>query len=507
MKQVIVTRSNSGNCYTYFRDKKELSLSHPLLAHIFELYQDGTDPEEWLNNLQGHSITIPGLGVFKKQTIEHYFEKFRLLQANGYFSRDKKENEVTGKFTPTVIEKSLANIGQVTFEVTERCQLNCKYCGYGDFYRDYDQRENKNLSVDKAHRLLDFLGEYWNSEQNLSHDRNIYIGFYGGEPLLNIDFIKNIIAYVKAMPMAHNRFTFTMTTNGLLVEKYMDFLAENRFNLLISLDGDREGNDYRVFQNGNPAFDDIIKNISALQNKHPEYFQKQVNFHAVHHKRNTVESIFRFIKETFNKIPIVNEISAYGINPQYKDQFMATYSNLTESLFQSTDYKTIERELFTNLPTIRSMSIFLHHYGGSTYKVYPALAFPHKKSVRTPTGTCLPFSRRLYVTVNGKILPCETIGHRFALGNVTATGVDIDFQRMADFYNRQFDAVRSMCRQCYNLDTCLACLFNMEFEDGHPKCTQFQGYADFSLYIADHMSYLEKNPGLSKRILEEVVSE
>jgi sulfatase maturation enzyme AslB (radical SAM superfamily) len=59
--------------------------------------------------------------------------------------------------------------------------------------------------------------------------------------------------------------SFAITTNGLLMEKYMNFLVENDFNLLISLDGNAKNNRYRVFKNGKPAFKKILENIRALQ--------------------------------------------------------------------------------------------------------------------------------------------------------------------------------------------------------------------------------------------------
>lgn len=57
------------------------------------------------------------------------------------------------------IKLSLANTPQITFEVTDACNLSCRYCAYGDLYSDYDDRENKMLSVDKAIRLLSYINQ------------------------------------------------------------------------------------------------------------------------------------------------------------------------------------------------------------------------------------------------------------------------------------------------------------------------------------------------------------
>ena len=507
MKAAIITKTAKGNQYAYFRNKNELSLSHPLLAYMVELHNNGVNLDQWKKNLEskGSTITFAECGTFKKNEIDYYYKKFRILEQNNYFPLGDEENKVDARIKPEAVKKSLANIKQVTFEVTDRCGLSCLYCAYGPLYRDYDRRENKLLAPASAKSLLNYLSGYWNSSSNISHDRNIYIGFYGGEPLQNISFIREIVGHVKRMKMQHNRFTFAITTNALLLEKNMDFLVENNFNLLISLDGDREGNSYRVLKNGEPAYPHIIRNVKALREKYPDYFKNKVNFNAVHHKKNTVEGLFTYFRENFGKVPVISEVSTYGIHPEKKEEFLKTYSNITRNMLQSGNYAELEQELFINLPAVRSMSIFIHHYGGCTFRDYPALVYPHKKAQNLPTGTCFPFSRKLFLTVNGKILPCETIGHSHALGYVDETRVELSPEGIADYYNRNFDEIRRMCRHCYKLKTCLECLFNMKFENGKPGCRNFYSYDQFSRFLSEHISYLESNPRLYTRIMKEVV--
>jgi uncharacterized protein len=66
------------------------------------------------------------------------------------------------------VEHNLANLNLLTFEVTDACNLKCKYCGYGEFYEDYDERKNQYLSIDYAKKIIDFLVPYWNSPLNTS---------------------------------------------------------------------------------------------------------------------------------------------------------------------------------------------------------------------------------------------------------------------------------------------------------------------------------------------------
>jgi len=95
-----------------------------------------------------------------------------------------------------LIANQLRNLRHITFEVTDRCNLNCKYCGYGDFYGNYDTRDEKGLSIEKTTLFLDYIVSYWNNP-GVSPDKYIYIGFYGGEPLLNMELIKHVVNYLK----------------------------------------------------------------------------------------------------------------------------------------------------------------------------------------------------------------------------------------------------------------------------------------------------------------------
>ncbi|MCL1969258.1 MAG: 4Fe-4S cluster-binding domain-containing protein, partial [Bacteroidetes bacterium] len=87
----------------------------------------------------------------------------------------------------------------------------------------------KKLPVANAIKLLDYLVELWNSEQNVSSNRNVNVSFYGGEPLLNMEFIKQVVAYLEEANCPSRHFIFSMTTNAILLERYMDYLVEKDF--------------------------------------------------------------------------------------------------------------------------------------------------------------------------------------------------------------------------------------------------------------------------------------
>jgi len=78
------------------------------------------------------------------------------------------------------------------------------------------------------------------------NNRLIIIGFYGGESLLNFQVIEKTVNYCKNMGADHLEFNFNITTNAVLLDKYADYLVENNFKILFSLDGDEKGNYLKI---------------------------------------------------------------------------------------------------------------------------------------------------------------------------------------------------------------------------------------------------------------------
>jgi len=408
------------------------------------------------------------------------------------------------------IRRSLSNSPQLTFEITDACNLKCEYCGYGKFYSDYDERKSTRLSPQRAKVLLDYLSSLWKSELNVSHNQNVYISFYGGEPLMNVPFIKEIISYIEELDCPSRSFTFNMTTNGILLDRYIDYLVEKDVQLLISLDGDRYNTSYRVDHRGVNAFDRIVKNVDLVRARYPDYFEKSVNFNAVLHNRNSVESIYEFFQARYGKVPSIGELNNSGIRPEMREEFNRTYQSSAESLMQSEHYSEIERGMFLKSPTYHSATLFLMQYSEHAYRDYNELLFGKAKQdeeLTIPTGTCLPFSKKIFVTVNGKILPCERIGHQFALGHVDDLGVHLDFEAIADRYNGYYRKMKPQCSACHNRKACSQCVFNLGGIDGlkAPRCLGFMSKQDVEHYRGAQLQFFQENPEAYHKIMTEVI--
>jgi uncharacterized protein len=405
-----------------------------------------------------------------------------------------------------IIRNSLANTPQITFEITDTCNLNCVYCGYGKLYTNHDERLNKKLEFPKAKLFLEYLTELWNSPLNKSINNVIQLSFYGGEPLLNVPFIEKVIDYSKSLKGQTRKFAFSMTTNGLLLDKYMDFLASYDFSLLISLDGDEFNNSYRVNKSEQNSYRYVIEKIDKLKLQYPVYFNNRVNFNAVLHNRNSVEDIFDFFKKRYNKVPRIGALNTTGIRPEMQEEFLRMYQNTIESLFKSENYGEIESEMFLASPTFQSATVFLMQHSDFKYENYNELLYGKPENAKIfPTGTCLPFSKKVFITVNGKILPCERIGHQFALGEITNDSVNLDFEAIAQKYNHYFAKLDSQCSRCYNSKSCIQCIFNLQdIEKNTCCCNGFMNDEKFQSYKNTQLNFLTRHPEAYSRIMNDV---
>ena len=145
--------------------------------------------------------------------------------------------------------------------MTQNCNFRCKYCVYSGAENSYQRvHSNKVMNWNTARKAIDFLWEH------SIDSKDVNIGFYGGEPLLEFDLIKKAIEYSRKKFMG-KEISFSMTTNGtLLTEEIIRFLSKNKVQLVISLDGAKEINDEnRVFKNGSGTYDRVIRKIDLIK--------------------------------------------------------------------------------------------------------------------------------------------------------------------------------------------------------------------------------------------------
>ena len=149
-------------------------------------------------------------------------------------------------------------IKALCLHVAHICNLNCAYCfaSQGKYHG-----ERALMSFETGKRALDFLIE------NSGARRNLEVDFFGGEPLMNWDVVKQLVAYARSVESAHKKnFRFTLTTNGMLIDDdVIDFCNREMSNVVLSLDGRKEIHDrLRVDHAGRGSYDRIVPKFRKL---------------------------------------------------------------------------------------------------------------------------------------------------------------------------------------------------------------------------------------------------
>ncbi len=208
----------------------------------------------------------------KKEEIEECYAQIEELKAGGkLFAPDTFWNMAT-----TLKEKTAGVVKALCIHIAHTCNLNCEYCfaSQGKYHGD-----RAVMSFEVGKRALDYLVENSGSRKNLEVD------FFGGEPLMNFEVVKQMVAYARSIEKEKGKnFRFTLTTNGLLIDDdVIEFSNKEMSNVVLSLDGRKGIHDrYRVDYNGNGSWERIVpkfqKFVKARGNKN--YYMRGTFTHA-----------------------------------------------------------------------------------------------------------------------------------------------------------------------------------------------------------------------------------
>ena len=184
---------------------------------------------------------------------ECYDQITELKEAGKLFSPDTFEN-MAGELK----RRTSGVVKALCLHVAHTCNLNCAYC-FASQGKYHGERALMSFETGKA--ALDFLVAHSGNRRNLEVD------FFGGEPLMNFDVVKQLVAYARSIEKEHGKnFRFTLTTNGLLIDDdVIDFANREMSNVVLSLDGRKEIHDrYRVDYAGNGSWERIVPKFQKL---------------------------------------------------------------------------------------------------------------------------------------------------------------------------------------------------------------------------------------------------
>jgi uncharacterized protein len=325
------------------------------------------------------------------------------------------------------------------------------------------------------------LTRYWRLSKKLK------ISFYGGEPLLGFKQIETIIKHLKAH-YSNMQFSFQMTTNGTLLKKYLNYLIENDFKIIISLDGNIEQNAYRKYKNGRSSFRKVYENISYIKMTHPKYFANNVQFASVLHAKNDIISVQTYFKNTFGKMPTISSLNTSNLNKQKKDKFGLLYK-AKHGVIPNID---VSGGKYIRVPGNNEIEILLSKVLQLNSNNLIEL-LKRKKYKKSPAQkTCIPFSRKLFLTTKGYIYPCETISRKIPLGfyNRDIDDFNLDVNQVSHIYNELLKKYQRQCSTCYISNFCFQCIFDV-ISSGIGRCKYYYNHKRFVEYIQAFIDYFE----------------
>ena len=192
--------------------------------------------------------------ALERGEIERCYEQVLSLKEQGRLFTPDTFEPMAGRFK----ERSGGVIKALCLHVAHTCNLNCSYCfaSQGKY-----NGERAVMSFEVGKQALDFLVANSGSRHNLEVD------FFGGEPLMNFQVVKDLVAYARSIEKdAHKNFRFTLTTNGMLIDDdVIDFCNREMSNVVLSLDGRKEVHDrFRVDYAGNGSWERIVPKFQKL---------------------------------------------------------------------------------------------------------------------------------------------------------------------------------------------------------------------------------------------------
>lgn len=229
-------------------------------------------------------------------------------------------------------EYSVASpVKAMCLNIAHDCNLRCKYCfaSTGDFGKG-----RKLMSFETGKHAIDFLLEKSGDRQNLELD------FFGGEPLMNFDVVKQIVTYARSREKEFNKkFRFTITTNGLLLDDdKIDFINREMSNVVLSIDGRKEVNDFmRVRVDGTGCYDKILpafrKLVAGRGDK--EYYVRGT---FTNHNLDFADDVFALYDAGFDQIsiePVVGDSDDYALTEKDLPDVFNEYERLAKRIIDN----------------------------------------------------------------------------------------------------------------------------------------------------------------------------
>ena len=256
---------------------------------------------------------------------EAYDEITELKNAGSLFTEDIYENYIDSFKNRQPVVKALC------LHIAHDCNLACQYC-FAEEGEYHGRRALMSFEVGK--KALDFL------VANSGSRRNLEVDFFGGEPLMNWEVVKQLVEYGRSIEEANNKkFRFTLTTNGVLLnDEILDFVNKEMGNIVLSTDGRKEVHDrMRPFRNGKGSYDLIMPKFKKVAES-----RNQTNYYVrgtfTHYNLDFSNDVLSLADQGFKQISVEPVVASpedgYALRPEDLPQIFEEYDKLAVEMIK-----------------------------------------------------------------------------------------------------------------------------------------------------------------------------
>ena len=281
---------------------------------------DQSQPESYARD----EIVSALSGKYGREEVEEAIDEVQtLIDEESLFTKDTYENYIMDfKKRPTVVKA-------LCLHIAHDCNLACQYC-FAEEGEYHGRRALMSFEVGK--KALDFL------IANSGNRRNLEVDFFGGEPLMNWQVVKDLVAYGREQEKLHDKnFRFTLTTNGVLLnDEIMEFCNKEMANVVLSIDGRKEVHDkMRPFRKGAGSYDLIVPKFQKFaESRHQDKYYVRGTF--THYNPDFAADVLHLADLGFKQIsvePVVAEPKEpYAITEEDLPQLFEEYDKLAAEM-------------------------------------------------------------------------------------------------------------------------------------------------------------------------------
>lgn len=364
-----------------------------------------------------------------------------------------------------------------TIEVTENCNLRCKYCLFAKISDNVRKHSFNNMDVNTAKKAIDYYFNLYTSfllrvpeekRQKLIEICPPKMSWWGGEPFLGFDVIKQSKEYFSSLNWSDfginvNQLVFIVVTNlTILNSEIEDFLISNDVLLHVSMDGDQKEHDAnRVFINDEGTFNTVLKNLKYLIKKYPDYAKRKIIAQAVWAENIDIHKSYEFMVKEFKINTKDKQIVNFIVYDQKKEKQILSSKQINFNKKQELELfckllNKLDKKTETEILESIKFDLKVQQEFENLFLLERKLKFdnPQNMDYISDTFSCPIGSDTIFVSVNGDFHMCMKYDYSFPLGNVFK---GIDKNKIVQLYKNHTKGFKQRCKNCWAINICPVC--------------------------------------------------